>query len=46
MVCTNALEDLAGGGVIVDMGGQVAVLQELEPAGLVRNQAVCIGLPA
>ena len=45
MVCTNALEDLAGGGVIVDMGGQVAVLQELEPAGLVRNQAVCIGLP-
>lgn len=45
MGCPNALEDLAGGGVIVDVGGQVAVLQELEPAGLVHNQAVCIGLP-
>ena len=45
MVCTNALEDLTGGGVIVDVGGQVAVLQQLEPAGLVCNQPIRVSLP-
>lgn len=29
MVCTNALEDLTGGGVILDMGDQIAVLSSL-----------------
>ena len=39
------MEDIAGGGIVVDVGGQVPVIQQFQPPGLVGHHAVGIGLP-